>query len=146
METTQSLIEMFKKFGGDLGLPKIDVEKAIEMHRKNIEALAESAEAASEGARFIAGKQREMVESVFREAAAMVQNYKPGGEKDLFASQAEFAKKAFDFTMQNTREITELAVKSTTDAGKILQDRMKANLEDIRESAGRSKSDAGKKE
>ena len=34
-EATQSWLEMLKKFGSDLNLPKVDVDKLIEMHRKN---------------------------------------------------------------------------------------------------------------
>src|SRR5260370_12014943 len=35
-ETTQSWIEILKKFGSGPNLPKVDVDKLIPMHRKNL--------------------------------------------------------------------------------------------------------------
>jgi len=52
-EATQSWLEMLKKFGSDLNLPKVDVDKLIEMHRKNLDALEQSAQVASAGAKSI---------------------------------------------------------------------------------------------
>ena len=37
---TTSYVDMLRKFGSDLGLPKVDVDKLIESHKKNIDALS----------------------------------------------------------------------------------------------------------
>src|SRR5260370_41435783 len=93
-EATQSWIEMLKKFGSDLNLPKVDVDKLIEMHRKNIDALEQSAQVASGGAESLADKQREMIETAFREAAAMAPDFRPTGDpKGVVAKQTGLAKK-----------------------------------------------------
>jgi len=42
---TESYVDMLRKFGTNLGLPQVDVEKLIETNRKNIEVLGESAKA-----------------------------------------------------------------------------------------------------
>ena len=131
-EATQSWLEMLKKFGSDLNLPKVDVDKLIEMHRKNIDALEQSAQVASGGAKSLADKQREMIETAFREAAAMARDFKPSGDpKEVLAKQTEFAKKAFDITVQNTRDIAQLATQTTTDASKIIQDRLRESLNEL---------------
>src|SRR5260370_42232788 len=104
-EATQSWIEMLKKFGSDLNLPKVDVDKLIEMHRKNIDALEQSAQVASGGAESLADKQREMIETAFREAAARADFRPTGDPKGMLARQTEIAKKAFDITVQNTRVV-----------------------------------------
>src|SRR5476649_609263 len=44
----------------------------------------------------------------------------------------EFAKKAMEAAIANTRDIAELVQKSTTEAFKIVQDRMKESYEEIR--------------
>src|SRR5258705_11966543 len=59
-QDTTSYIEMLRKFGSDLGLPKLDVDKLIEAQKKNIDALSESARAAAQGAQSVAQKQREV--------------------------------------------------------------------------------------
>ena len=65
-EQWQSFTSMFTKLAQDLKLPRVDTERLIEAHRKNIDALARSAEAASEGAKSLAVKQREIVEEASR--------------------------------------------------------------------------------
>jgi len=131
-EATQSWLEMLKNFGSDLNLPKVDIDKLIEMHRKNLDALEQSAQVASAGAKSIADKQREIVETAFREAAAMARDFKPTGDpKEVLAKQTEFAKKAFDITVQNTRDIAQLATQTTTDASKIIQDRLRESLNEL---------------
>ena len=48
------------------------------------------------------------------------------------AKQTEFAKKAMEAAIANTRDIAELVQKSSTEAFKIVQDRMKESYEEIR--------------
>src|SRR6266481_3392210 len=55
-QDTTSYIEMLRKFGSDLGLPKLDVDKLIEAQKKNIDALSESARVAAQGAQSVAQK------------------------------------------------------------------------------------------
>ena len=131
-EATQSWLEMLKNFGSDLNLPKVDIDKLIEMHGKNLDALEQSAQVASAGAKSIADKQREIVETAFREAAAMARDFKPTGDpKEVLAKQTEFAKKAFDITVQNTRDVAQLATQTTTDASKIIRDRLRESLNEL---------------
>jgi phasin family protein len=131
-EATQSWVELLKKLGRDLNLPKVDVDQLIEMHRKNIDALEQSAQVASGGVESLADKQREMIETAFREAAAMARDFKPSGDpKEVLAKQAEFAKKAFDIAVQNTRDIAQLATQTTTDASKIIQGRLRESLNEL---------------
>ena len=60
MTDTTSYIEMLKKFGSDIGLPKLDVDKLIDAHKKNIDALGQSVKVAAQGAQSVAQKQREL--------------------------------------------------------------------------------------
>ena len=137
-QSTQSFVEMLKKFGSDLGLPKVDVDKLIETHRKNLDALGRSAQVATEGVQSLATKQREIVEAAFSEVTAMARDFKPmGNPQEILSKQAEFAKKAFDVTVQNTRDIAELTRRSTADATRIIQERLKESLEEIRGSIDR---------
>ena len=50
------------------------------------------------------------------------------------AKQTEFAKKAMEAAIANTRDIAELVQKSSSDAFKIVQDRMKESYEEIKAS------------
>ena len=131
-EQWQSFTSMFTKLAQDLKLPRVDTERLIEAHRKNIDALARSAEAASEGAKSLAVKQREIVEEAIRETSAMVRDFKLESPQDAATKQAEFARKAFEAAVRNTRDVAELVQRSSTGALKVIQDRMKDSFEEIR--------------
>ena len=136
---TDSILEQMKAFGARLGLPKVDVDKLVDMNLKNIDALGRSAQAAGEGAKALADKQREIVETAFRETSAMVRDFKPSGNpQEILAKQSEYARKAFEITMQNTKDIAELTKKTSTDATSILRDRLRDSLAELRESISRA--------
>lgn len=138
-DTTQSIFDLVRRFGGDIGLPKVDVDKLIESHRKNIEALSQSASGLSEGARAVAERNREILEAGFREATAMARDFKPfAAGADTVQKQADFARKAFDAAMQNSGEIAGMARKSTSEAGRIFQDRLRESLNEIKASIDKS--------
>jgi phasin family protein len=144
---TQSFLDLIQELGTGLGVPKVDVDKLIEVHRRNIDALGRSAQVATEGAKSLADKQREIIETAFRETSAMVRDFKPtGNPQEMLAKQTEFAKKAFDMTLQNTRDIAELAMKATSDATAIVRDRLRESLSELRNSVSSAGSEMPKKE
>jgi hypothetical protein len=68
MTDTTSYIEMLRKFGADLGLPKPNVDQLVEAQKKNIEALNQGAQVIAQGAQTVAQKQRELMEAGLQEA------------------------------------------------------------------------------
>jgi phasin family protein len=128
---TNPFIDMLRKFGDDLQVPNLDLDQIIEAHRKNIEAMTQSASVVAAGAQAVVQKQREIVEAGLHEASTLAQGLKAHGEWNL-ARQTEFVKKAFDIAVQGAQETTQLTRTSTSDAVKILQDRMREGLEEVR--------------
>ncbi|HKU70055.1 MAG TPA: TIGR01841 family phasin, partial [Burkholderiales bacterium] len=83
----------------------------------------------------IVQKQRDIFEAAVKDVTAMVQEYKPGGSpQEIVAKQTEFAKKAMEAAIANTRDIAELVQKSGAEAFRIVQDRMKESYDEIRAS------------
>ena len=141
MTDTTSYIEMLRKFGADLGLPKPNIDQLVETQKKNIEALGQSAQVVAQGAQSVAQKQREVLEAGLREAATLAQGYKPLGKiHENIALQTEFARKVFEIAVQGAQESASTARDPTTEAVKILQDRVKESFEDIRASIRPNKS------
>ena len=141
MADTSSYIEMLRKFGSDLGLPKVNVDQLVETQKKNIEALGQSTKAAAQGAQSVAQEQREVIEAGLREATAFAHAYKPlGMVQENLALQTEFARKVVEVALKGAQESVTTARQSGADAVKIIQDRMKESLEEIRTSIDRSKS------
>ena len=134
-DPAQGFTDMFKKLGEQLKVPPFDMTKIMEHHQKNLDAMSKSWQAMAEGASGIAQKQKEIFEAAMKDMAEMAQSYKPGGNpQEVMAKQTEFAKKAMEAVIANTRDIAELVQKSSTEAFKIVQDRMKESYEDIRAS------------
>lgn len=134
-DATQPFNDMFKKLGEQLKVPAFDMSKMMEHHQKNLDAMTRSWQAMAGGASEIATKQREIFEAAVKDVTEMVQSYKPGGNpQEMMTKQAEFAKKAMEAAIANTKDIAELVQKSSTEAFKIVQDRMKESYEEIRAS------------
>ena len=135
-DTPNSFMDMFKNLGEQLKVPSLDMSKIMEHHQKNLEAMTKSWQAMAGGATEIAMKQREVFDAAVKDVTAMVQQYKPvGSPQEIMAKaprQGEFAKKAMEAAITNTRDIAELVQKSSTEAFKIVQDRMRESHEEIR--------------
>jgi phasin family protein len=141
MADNSSYIDMLRKFGSDLGLPKLNVDELLQSQKKNLEALGQSAKVAAQGAQSVAQKQREVLEAGLREAATLAREYKPLSKvHENLALQTEFARKVFDIAVKGTQDSASTARQSTTDAVKIIQDRMKENFEEFRASVRPNKS------
>ena len=138
---TTSYVDMLRKFGSDLGLPKVDVDKLIESHKKNIDALSQSATVAAQGAQSVAQKQREIFEAGLDEATKLARGYQPLGKlQDNLALQTEFAKKVFEIAVKGAQDSATTARQSTSEAVKIIQDRLKESFDEMRSSVNRTKS------
>ena len=129
----QNFTDMFKKLGEQLKVPSFDMGKIVEHHQKNLDAMTRSWQAMAGGATAIATKQREIFEGAVKDVTAMAKDYKPtGSPQEIIAKQTEFAKKAMEAAIANTRDIAELAQKSGTDALKVIHDRMHESYQEIR--------------
>jgi phasin family protein len=134
-EAPQNFTDMFKNLGEQLKIAPFDMTKIMEHQQKNLEAMTRSWQAMAGAANEIAQKQRAIFDQAVKDVTAMVQEYKPGGSpQEIMAKQAEFAKKAMEAAIANTRDIAELVQKSSAEAFKIVQDRMKESYEEIRAS------------
>jgi phasin family protein len=136
MTDTTSYIEMLRKFGADLGLPKPNVDQLVEAQKKNMEALGQGAQVIAQGAQSVAQKQRELMEAGLREAMAFARENQGQINANL-AQQTEFARKMFEIALSGAQETAATARQSGTDAVKIVQDRVKESLEGIRAGFGR---------
>ncbi|MBV8191075.1 MAG: TIGR01841 family phasin [Alphaproteobacteria bacterium] len=137
-DAPQNFTDMFMRLGEQLRVPQFDMNKIMEHQQKNLEAMSKSWQAMASGASEIATRQRAIFEQAVQDVTAMVQDYKPGGTpQDMVAKQSEFAKKAMEAAIANTRDIAELVQKSTGEAFRIVQDRMKESYEEIKASLER---------
>jgi phasin family protein len=134
-DAPQNSRELFDNLGEQFKVPAFDMAQIMDHHQKNLDAMIRSWQAMVGGAAEVAGKQRQFFAAAVVDVTEMVNDYKLGGSPQeaalAMAKQAKFAKKAIEATITNTRDIAELVQKSSTEAFKIVQDRMKESYEEI---------------
>ena len=134
-DASQNFIDMFKRLGDQFKVPPFDMSKILEHHQKNVDAMSRSWQAVAGGAGALATKQREIMSAASKDVTEHVQSYKPAGDpQEALARQAEFARKAMEAAIANTRDIASLVQKSSGEAFQIVQNRMKDSYEEIRSS------------
>ena len=134
-EAKQSFVDIVRQFALDLGLPTVDVDKLVAAHKKNFEALTQTAQIATDGVKSVAAKQKETIESAFREAVEMARSTKLAGDpKEMLAKQQAAVNRAVDAAVGNTREVAEQIQKTNSDAFKVVADRITESLAEIRRS------------
>ncbi|MCW5735989.1 MAG: TIGR01841 family phasin [Enhydrobacter sp.] len=132
-DPSQAFTDMFRKIGEQLKVPSFDMTKIMEHHQKNFEAMTRSWQAMASGATELASKQREIFEAAVRDITEMAKDFKPSGSpQEILAKQTEFAKKAMEAAIANTRDMAELVQKSGAEAVTIIQGRMKESYEEIK--------------
>ena len=132
--------EMFEKFGRDLNLPQVDVEKMLESQRKNLEALQKSAAASAAGASALIDRQRKNLEQALAEVARVAETYRAGAApQDFMAKQTELARKSFDSALKNVEEAAEIVRKASDEAIEVLRKRIRESAEEIRQGFERNK-------
>jgi phasin family protein len=134
-DAPQNFMDMFKKLGEQFQVPQFDMAKIMEHHQKNLDAMTRTWQAVAGGAGAIATKQREIMAAAVKDVTEHVQSYRPGGSpQEAMAKQAEFAKKAMEAALTNTRDIASLVQKSSGEAFQIVQSRMQESYQEIRSS------------
>jgi phasin family protein len=129
----KTVMDMFADMAKQINLPKIDYDAFLDIHRKNIEAMQNSAATLSEGGRAVLAKQQEILTEVAREARQQIADFKPGGSpQEVATKQAELARRVFEATVSNTKDVAELVRKSSSEAPKIVLDRMRASFAEAR--------------
>ena len=132
-DASQAFTDMFRKMGEQLKVPSFDMTKIMEHHQKNFEAMTRSWQAMAGGTTAIASKQREIFEATVKDITGMAKDFKPtGSPQEILTKQTEFAKKAMEAAIANTRDIAELVQKSGTEAVSIIHGRMKESYEEIK--------------
>lgn len=134
-DPTKTFTDMFKSLGEQLKVPAFDMNKIMEHQQKNIDAMTRSWHAVAGGVQEVAKKQREIFDAAIKDITEMAKDFQPGGSPhDAMAKQAEFAKKAMEAAIANTRDIAELTKKSAGEALTIVHERMKESFDEIRSS------------
>lgn len=110
-----------------------DADKVIAAQQRNIDALASAGQIVVDGAKAIAQRQSEMVQSTVDQWMAAGQDawtMKPGEFKP--ADQVARVKTAYETAVANARELAEITMKAQSEATAVLTKCFMANIDDLK--------------
>src|SRR5579864_2248107 len=110
MDFSKMLNGDMTKMMKDFKFPTMNMEGAMAMQRKNMEALTTANQLAAEGFQTIARRQAEILkESIEDFTGALKDMMSAGSPENNAAKHADIAKHTFERTLANMRELAELA-------------------------------------
>ena len=84
-----SMQEQFSKLLESFQVPGVDLRSVLDSQRKNVEALTQATQIATEGATAIGRRQAEILRSAIEQAATMARNLKVTGNPSRSCRRAE---------------------------------------------------------
>ncbi len=121
------------KFAEQFKVPGVDTKALIESQRKNVEAMTTANRVALEGLQAIAQRQAEILRQAMEETTKVVRELaQPGQPAEKIAGQAALVKEAYELSLANMRELTEMSSKSNAEAADVLTHRFSASLEELK--------------
>lgn len=130
--SSNPFMDMFTDFGKSLNLPGPDINGIMDYHRKNLQALQAATQVQTGTAQNLLEKQRAALEEALAEISSTVEGATKGGDASGMASaQMDLARKAFETTLQNTREMAEIVQKGNVDTFEVLKARVMESVEEL---------------
>ncbi|PJB71516.1 MAG: phasin [Alphaproteobacteria bacterium CG_4_9_14_3_um_filter_47_13] len=125
--------EFTKNLAGFSSLPFFDVKPLLDIQKKNFEALSEAGTLALEGLQAMAKSQTEFFSQAVENTSSIMQEVIGEGTPEQKAMrQADLAKKSYEKSVTNWREITEIARKSTKVAADVINGRVISSLTEFK--------------
>ena len=130
--TADGFFDMTKAFG-EFQLPGLDVEALAQTQRKNIEALTQANQLATEGLRALAERQASIVQQAVADASGLFREWtQPGAPDERLAKNVEVAKQAFEKGLANLRELNDLSAKAGMDVFSVFARRLSQSFDEVR--------------
>jgi len=121
------------KMWSEFQAPAIDVDAMIASQRKNFEAMTAANQTVAEGFQTLARRQAEMAQEALADLQKASQEVLTSAEiGDRAAKQADLVKMAFQMTLANIRELTDMASKSTNETFEVVNKRVVESLDEVK--------------
>ena len=130
----------FSKMTKDVNIPSVDVDAVINTQQKNIEAITDVNQAATDSLKAIAQRQTEILQETMKETQtaidALTNSKTP---QDATTAQIDFVKSAFETAFTNISELANMMASNNKDSMEKLNTRLSANIDEIQVMAARIK-------
>jgi len=131
----------FTKVMGDLKFPGVNVESLVQTQRKNFEAIAAANQVAIEGYQAVAKRQADILREAMEEFAKVGKELTTTGQAPdvRVAKQAELVKTSFEKGLANLRELSEILMKSNSEAFGVINKRVAEAIDEVKHSVANGK-------
>lgn len=117
---------------GKLNVPTVEMDKVLDIHRKNLEAVVSVNKMAVEGLQELARVQADMVKSGVTDFSAGVKDLAAGNVDAEAALKGDLVKSAVEKTVSNLREVSDVATKYNKDITDTIQTRVEAAIAEVK--------------
>ncbi|MCC6467313.1 MAG: phasin family protein [Alphaproteobacteria bacterium] len=126
----------FTKVMSEFKVPGFNVEALVNTQRKNFEAIAAANQLAIEGFQAVAKRQGDIVRETIETLTKAGQELASASQSPdvRVAKQAELAKAGYEKALANLRELSEMMVKSNSEAFGIINKRVTEALDEMKHS------------
>jgi phasin family protein len=113
--------------------PNNPFAELLATHQKNIEALRQANQIAISGLQAVASRQMEIVQKTLAEAAIIAQQSAQSQTlSDAVTRQAEIVRQAFDQSIAEMRELSDMLQKSGREAVEVVNQRIAQSLAELK--------------
>jgi phasin family protein len=111
----------------------LEVETMFASQRRNVEAIMQANRLAFDGVQAVWRRQLDFVQEAVEGSTTHLSDLAPPSRplNEKFAKHAEYSKQAFEKNLANARELTEIAIKMTTDATNIINQRVCDGFDEV---------------
>lgn len=112
------------------------MKEMMESGRKSIQACTEAQQVATQSMQAIMKRQSEILSQIVQDQSSIAKEVmNEGTPEEKIARSAELIREAYEKTMNNAREVGDIANKSTREALDIINDRITSCFEEIQSTA-----------
>lgn len=138
--------ELSNSFFTNIPNSPFGLKEIMESGRKSIQACTEAQQVATQSLQAIIQRQNEVLSQLMQDQSAIAKEIlHEGTPEEKIARGAELIREAYEKTINNAREVSDIANKSAREALDILNDRISGCFEEIKESAETAKEQRVKK-
>ena len=133
------MAQQFQEMLSNAPIANLDPGAIAESQRKNMEALMEANQAAVSGAQNLLQRQSEMMQAALSEAAGAVKSLSESEPSELAEKNIDLIEEAMTKSMSNFSEIAEMIEGIYGEMSEKVEQRMKQNLEELKETLAKAK-------
>lgn len=131
----KAIMQQFQDAFANLKLPNVDSKAMVEAQKKNLETLINANQTALTGTQELFKRQAEMMQQALSDATEAAKELASTGvdPKALVAKQTELIQTAFEKTLANSHEISDMVKKKQEEVAQVVNKRVTESLGEVKD-------------